>query len=45
MEVSFKDINGVSVPKLRGGRTTKVIKDKTKYTRKTKHKGASKWQQ
>lgn len=44
-DISFKDINGVKVPKLRGGRATRVIKDKTKYNRKTKHKGSSKWHQ
>jgi len=42
-EITFQKINGVLVPKMRGGRYTKVIKDKKQYDRKQKHKGATTW--
>jgi hypothetical protein len=37
-EITFKDVNGRKVLKMRGGRSTDIIKDKKKYTRKSKHK-------
>ena len=37
-EIKFKKVNGYNVPKMSGGRSTKIIKDKTKYTRKLKHR-------
>lgn len=39
-QINFKEVNGKTIVRLRGGRATKVIKDKTKYSRKVKHKGA-----
>jgi len=39
-EITFKKIDGITVTKLRGGRVGRIIKDKTKYCRKTKYKGA-----
>jgi len=38
-QVTFKEINGRKVPKFRGGRVTVRFRDKTKYSRKLKHKG------
>lgn len=38
-----KNIDGKKVIKLRGGRSSQVMKDSTKYTRKIKHKGDKEW--
>lgn len=35
--------NLVQAGKLRGGRTTSIMRDRTKYTRKNKHKGRKEW--
>jgi hypothetical protein len=40
--MTFEVINGVYVPRLRGGRGSVVMKDKKRYTRKTKHKNKEK---
>ena len=35
---TFEKINDILIVKSRGGRPTKIIKDKKTYTRKNKHK-------
>lgn len=42
-EITFANMSGTMVPKLRGGRSTKVMKDKNRYCRKMKHKGVKEW--
>jgi len=42
-EITTKNVNGLRIVKLRGGRDEQVIKDKSRYNRKTKHKGQRQW--
>jgi len=36
-------INGIIVPKMRGGKLGQVMRDKTKYCRKAKYQGRKEW--
>lgn len=38
---TFQKINDILIVRTSGGRATKTIKDKSKYTRKNKHKKSS----
>jgi len=43
-EMTFKKINGITVPRVRGVmKSPKIFKDPSKYNRKTKHKGERQW--
>lgn len=36
-------INGILVPKMRGQKQGQIMRDKSKYVRKEKHKGRREW--